>query len=107
MEMRMRECLASNRYCPGDTTEARDCSIVEECEGVWGEWHSWSQCSGTCDAGTRRRSRTCATKSAQCEGDATETKKCDTLVPCSGTWSEWDEMFQVLWRRNAKKKEKM
>ena len=90
MEMRMRECLASNRYCPGDTKEVRDCSNDEECEGVWNKWRSWSRCSVTCGAGTRTRTRTCATKSAKCEGNSTETEKCEALNPCEGTWSPWE-----------------
>ena len=49
--------------------------------GTWTEWIEWSDCSVTCDSGTRTRTRTCEGPGA-CDGQDNETEDCN-LTDCS------------------------
>ena len=54
-------------------------------DGVWTTWTEWGECSTTCEAGRRRRSRSCtepapARGGKNCDGDFEEFKYC---------WLKW------------------
>ncbi|GFR25561.1 hemicentin-1 [Trichonephila clavata] len=63
--------------------------------GTWSSWSEWSSCSVSCAVGFRKRTRACkpSTKpgSPWCQGQYSETEKCDTSLECPvhGGWSEW------------------
>ena len=50
--------------------------------GDWGDWSQWSECSVSCGDGENTRARACESPapehgSAECVGDATETRPCN------------------------------
>ncbi|KAK7491979.1 hypothetical protein BaRGS_00016825 [Batillaria attramentaria] len=65
--------------------------------GVWSLWSSWSDCSVTCENGTRHRTRTCnhppqMHAGSPCEGEDIQFKPCQlSMCPNDGTWSDWSE----------------
>ncbi|KAK6167247.1 hypothetical protein SNE40_021325 [Patella caerulea] len=48
------------RLCPGQAEETSNCN-PDPCpvNGRWGAWSDWSECSKSCDGGTRQRRREC------------------------------------------------
>eukprot|EP01123_Difflugia_compressa_P008969 TRINITY_DN284_c3_g1_i1.p1 TRINITY_DN284_c3_g1~~TRINITY_DN284_c3_g1_i1.p1 ORF type:complete len:541 (-),score=74.38 TRINITY_DN284_c3_g1_i1:100-1722(-) len=66
---------------------------------VWSQWGYWSECSTDCGTGTqtRRRQCECGLLAGTCEGDAVETRKCESSHSCDesvcrfGDWSEWSQ----------------
>ena len=70
--------------CEGESSETRSCN-EQACpvNGGWGDWTDWSECSAECDGGTQTRSKKCnnpapANGGADCEGEDTETRECNT-----------------------------
>ncbi len=54
-------------------------------DGRWSDWGVWSDCSVTCDEGSRSRERTCDGKvgaGAECDGDTSMSESCN-LEPCT------------------------
>ena len=54
--------------------------------GLWNPWAAWSECSTTCENGTRTRSRTCDgpyNGGEDCNGAWNETEGC-FLIMCPG-----------------------
>ena len=66
--------------------------------GVWSEWGTWGACSKECDNGIQQRNRTCTTPEAECVGDATEERVCNTEA-CPG--NEKLQTFLSLFRSTA------
>ena len=66
------------------------------CKFVWNTWGSWSQCSKTCDTGTRRRERSCmgTNNTNDCTRDQGgvdhETESCNTQKCCSAQYDKFD-----------------
>ena len=66
------------------------------CKFVWNTWGSWSQCSKTCDTGTRRRERSCmgTNNTNDCTRDQGgvdhETESCNTQKCCSTQYDKFD-----------------
>ncbi|XP_050407909.1 coadhesin isoform X2 [Patella vulgata] len=66
-------------------------------DGNWGPWSEFNSCSVTCGEGTQSRSRSCdnpppAYDGADCNGDGTETRSCNTIeCPVDGNWGTWSE----------------
>ena len=52
----------------------------------WGPWSDWSSCSRLCDAGVRRRSRSCLNGN-ECVGKKKEESGC-MLQKCPGELNE-------------------
>lgn len=53
-------------------------------DGGWSDYGDWTQCMRSCGPGTQTRSRTCTNpppsgEGAPCDGDATETRMCNTV----------------------------
>jgi len=73
-------------YCSGSDTETRTCDItncVSPVDGGWSSFGDWSECNAGCGGGTQVRTKTCnnpapAHGGADCEGEATETRSCNT-----------------------------
>ncbi|KAL5264217.1 hypothetical protein ACHWQZ_G005337 [Mnemiopsis leidyi] len=58
-------------------------AVSKTVDGGWSEHSAWSECSAECGGGTQTRTRTCtnpapANGGADCVGEATETKDCNT-----------------------------
>ena len=54
---------------------------------VWNDWSEWSECSATCEAGTKRKSRTCengAPGQIGCTGETDISENCNegACNPC-------------------------
>ncbi|XP_052094592.1 furin-like protease kpc-1 isoform X2 [Mytilus californianus] len=63
----------------GYTCQGQHClPPAEQGVGSWGNWLSWSECTGTCGQGIKSRSRQCNVKSnsAYCAGDSSQTELC-------------------------------
>ena len=79
--------LRSELPCPGPAEER------EECEAglcsAWTEWAAWSECSQSCDGGSRTRVRECrkGRDYGDCPGDHQESETCNQQS-CP-TWSQW------------------
>ena len=58
------------------------------CEGVYGEWSSWSQCDKTCGGGVMRRRRKCGeiTCKADEKGRTDDDEKACNSDPCPGNF---------------------
>ena len=59
--------------------------------GGWSEWSSYTDCSKTCDEGTKSRSRTCtrpvpSSGGSECDGNASETMNCELKECVTGTY---------------------
>ncbi|KAL5248186.1 hypothetical protein ACHWQZ_G017384 [Mnemiopsis leidyi] len=70
--------------CVGEAAETQNCN-THSCpvDGGWSDYNEWSECSAECGTGTKTRTRTCtnpapANGGADCVGEATETKNCNT-----------------------------
>lgn len=56
---------------------------------TYGAWSDWSNCSETCDAGVKTRTRDCtrgdgiAVNCAHCGGECTETQACSATICCA------------------------
>ena len=63
----------------------------------WTAWGEWSQCSTTCDQGSRLRIRVCSGgNSDHCPGDPAEAETCKT-TDCQAavvSWNGWGEWSQ-------------
>ena len=74
--------------------------------GGWSSWLEWSECSVSCEGGTKTRDRTCDnpapdTGGAPCAGSNTETTNCNNKA-CPGnllkviTVSRWNYISSVI-----------
>ncbi|CAH3044521.1 unnamed protein product, partial [Porites evermanni] len=93
----------SGNKCLGSDIQKENCSALLSCptpiDGMWSPWGSWSQCSKTCEHGTRKRTRLCnhpepAFNGTFCAGIGHETQNCSGLPACPingmwGSWSSW------------------
>lgn len=78
------------------------------CIFVWNTWGSWSECSKTCDTGTRRRERSCmgTNNTNDCTRDQGgvdhETESCNTQKCCSAQYDKFDcsnsKCISVSWK---------
>ncbi|XP_058797788.1 semaphorin-5A [Phymastichus coffea] len=96
------------RHCRGDSCSKRNnfngaaaiINLDSNVEAGWADWSAWSLCSRSCGGGTQYKIRLC--ESGSCEGQATETRSCNTK-PCQalsfqhgefepeGQWSCWSD----------------
>ncbi|XP_031556840.1 uncharacterized protein LOC116293538 isoform X2 [Actinia tenebrosa] len=103
---RMRLCnnpapKYGGKGCPGTARELMPCSLSDcPVDGNWGAWKNWTQCSTTCGASKKSRTRECDNPPAahggrSCEGPEKEEAYCDN-VPCmvNGGYTEWGEWTQ-------------
>ena len=78
--------------CPGLGEERERCE-AGPCP-AWVEWSAWSDCSRSCDGGTRTRVRDCRTGRdyGECEGEDLQSETCnDQKCPVWTEWSDWTE----------------
>ncbi|KHJ97773.1 thrombospondin type 1 domain protein [Oesophagostomum dentatum] len=87
-----RSCNGSG--CQGHGSDQSFCN-EQPCEaniGEWATWSPWSQCSATCGAGVKRRTRYCRTGS--CPGNYKESaicndRECESRNAAWGGWGYW------------------
>ncbi|XP_070560188.1 proteoglycan 4-like [Ptychodera flava] len=95
---RVKSCLTSDGAeatdCDGEAEEHEDCDMGP-CD-EWTHWSEWTECSQSCQGGTRQRERNCLNKqddtiSDVCQGDAMEAETCNDFECREGDWTEWSE----------------
>ena len=105
MTQRFRDCsnptpLYGGKPCPGKGFEEKTCDTGLHCpiHGGWSVWGKYSVCSATCGMGLSQRIRVCDNPVPMyggdiCFGDNTQTKECDSGVPCpvNGGFSQWSK----------------
>ncbi|XP_052787172.1 fibroleukin-like [Mya arenaria] len=68
------------------TFEGNIFGVISSLHGPWTDWSSWSDCSRSCETGTKTRHRSCyvppAVADAICIGNATETEECVIYDVC-------------------------
>jgi len=82
--------------CIGSSLEYGDCN-EHRCpvNGGFTEWSEWSDCSQSCGAGVRSKTRTCDNPKPEfggksCQGEYKETEYCSTnACPVDGGFSHW------------------
>uniref|UniRef100_A0A3B4XYZ2 SCO-spondin n=1 Tax=Seriola lalandi dorsalis TaxID=1841481 RepID=A0A3B4XYZ2_SERLL len=96
LQSRYRFCSSPHRSgsglpCLGPHREDQVC-ISTPCDGGWGQWSNWTECTKSCGGGIRSRRRECDSPSPvgegnYCEGLGTEVVACNTdhcpVAPCS------------------------
>ncbi|KAL5270907.1 hypothetical protein ACHWQZ_G001540 [Mnemiopsis leidyi] len=100
-QTRERECnnpppQFGGAECQGDSSQTQSCN-EQPCpvDGDWSDYGEWSTCSEECGGGTQTRSKECnnptpAYGGADCEGDATQTRNCNSQAcPIDGEWGAW------------------
>ena len=92
-QRRHRQCLLPDRQgglsgCPGEESEARDCS-TNPCP-AFTAWSEWSACTVSCGGGERTSQRECVLARALCQGDSRRVEECGTGQCEQWTsWAEW------------------
>ncbi|XP_018429260.1 PREDICTED: properdin-like [Nanorana parkeri] len=97
VQERRRTCRGQGD-CPGTSVEVQACVLNECCpvNGGWSTWSLWSQCSATCKAGQKQRTRQCNNPRPSCGGRCIGPEKevdiCYTNIPCPihGQWGNWN-----------------
>ncbi|XP_052284771.1 SCO-spondin-like isoform X2 [Dreissena polymorpha] len=86
------------KACVGGNAETKECNTnLCPVDGTWTTWTAWSDCSKSCDSGTKQRARVCvfsasAPHGQNCSGEAKETQSCQLAVcPADGSWSDWSD----------------
>ncbi|XP_053393892.1 SCO-spondin-like isoform X2 [Mercenaria mercenaria] len=96
-KLRQRVCIGpyfGGAQCEGPEDDIEDCN-THECpvHGVWNPWTLWTDCSTTCENGTRTRNRTCDGPyydGDDCAGAGHEIENCFLRwCPVDGVWEEW------------------
>ena len=100
-QVRFRTCSNPSpqhggQSCTGNSSDFRNCDFGPcPIDGHWGAWSLWSDCSKTCNNGTRSRNRTCSNPPPQhhgkkCPGNSSEDSHCG-FGPCPvhGHWTTW------------------
>uniref|UniRef100_A0A8D2ZR28 SCO-spondin n=1 Tax=Scophthalmus maximus TaxID=52904 RepID=A0A8D2ZR28_SCOMX len=96
LQSRYRFCSSPQRSgsglpCLGAHREDQVC-VGPPCDGGWGEWSNWTDCTKSCGGGIQSRRRECDSPSPEgegnyCEGLGTEVIACNTdhcpVAPCS------------------------
>ena len=77
---------AGDESCLGDVTETRVCN-PGSCK-KWTEWSNYSDCSVSCDNGSKSRTRECEGDLGECKGVSRENHDC--FAGACPTWSEWE-----------------
>ncbi|VDM53470.1 unnamed protein product [Angiostrongylus costaricensis] len=104
---RSRTCIGSG--CYGSNSDQSFCN-EHQCEPrarEWATWSTWSQCSATCGAGVKRRTRYC--RSGSCPGNYKESaicndRECESLyITGWGYWSTCSETCGEGTRKRVRK----
>ncbi|CAC5376676.1 HMCN [Mytilus coruscus] len=79
-------------YCIGDHIKNLECDKIP-CQGGWGIWEPFGDCSATCGKGIQSFQRKCnspvpETNETYCIGDHIQNLECDAS-PCQGSWGCW------------------
>uniref|UniRef100_A0A3P9CEY4 PROP n=1 Tax=Maylandia zebra TaxID=106582 RepID=A0A3P9CEY4_9CICH len=97
LQSRYRFCSSprpsgSGLPCTGPHHEDQVC-IIAPCDGGWGQWSHWTECTKSCGGGVRSRRRNCDSPSPEGEGNYCEGlgSKCQSVPGChvDGGWSQW------------------
>nr|XP_039272367.1 uncharacterized protein LOC120346648 [Styela clava] len=82
------DCIKFKRFCSGmlmDEYCRKTCGYCVECDCL-ADWSSWSECSKSCNAGLRFRTRKCSTPYLACEKDI---EMCNDFICPETLWGEW------------------
>ena len=74
------------------------CPYTSVTASMWSEWGSWSDCSETCQGGTRYRRRQCQNGN-DCAGTNVVVEYCNTDRPCHG--SEFSDIVETIIRQTT------
>uniref|UniRef100_A0A7E4UU34 Peptidase M12B domain-containing protein n=1 Tax=Panagrellus redivivus TaxID=6233 RepID=A0A7E4UU34_PANRE len=89
LKSRSRACPIFNA-CSGSSVEQAFCNenpcVGAEAVGNWSGWSAWGQCSVSCGAGVKRRTRHC--QGGSCPGSYRESVSCND-GPCASTNANW------------------
>jgi len=103
---RRRECnqpspAHGGQHCQGEARDKIKCNS-QPCpvDGGWSAWHKEGNCSKSCGGGISKQRRECNSPSpahggAQCLGEATEHRECNTKpCPVDGGWGQWKPVLE-------------
>ncbi|EFO82211.1 CRE-ADT-2 protein [Caenorhabditis remanei] len=99
LRSRSRSCFGSG--CMGASSEQQFCNeqaCATSNANDWGTWSGWSQCSVSCGAGVKRRTRTCRT--GNCPGNYKESaicndRDCENRNAAWGGWGYWSSCSET------------
>lgn len=99
LRSRSRSCFGSG--CMGASSEQQFCNehaCATSNANDWGTWSAWSQCSVSCGAGVKRRTRTCRT--GNCPGNYKESaicndRDCENRNAAWGGWGYWSSCSET------------
>ena len=89
-----QQAACGGKNCEGPCEQIKPCSTCCPKNCVWSPWQDWSSCSKTCGSGTQSRHRQVTEQPScggKCDGEATDTKKCDKCCPENCRWGDWSK----------------
>lgn len=99
--LRTRNVLTDNKACNDSLEESKPCYLgCCAVDGKWSPWGQWSDCSVSCNSGTRKRLRLCDSpkpdcKGLPCPGNNTEIENCN-VQPCGNISYIFKFYFLIL-----------
>ncbi|XP_065841444.1 A disintegrin and metalloproteinase with thrombospondin motifs adt-1-like [Oscarella lobularis] len=81
--------------CDGKSADWRPCHKNCPVHGGWSDWAPWTQCTQSCEGGTRNRYRSCNSPPPHhdgrpCPGHFNQKSECNKQpCPVDGSWSQW------------------
>ena len=85
---RTRSCKKNPRHCFKTDPQEKPCNDNPACQGEWGSWGEWEDCSLTCGEGHQKRFRECPSAEGCGHGDPVGWQNC-RLQECTSKLSEW------------------
>lgn len=110
-----KPCHALRSVDETESCNTQSCSAKSCQDGVWADWHGWSQCSRPCAGGLKWRHRSIYSTGDSCgkpaEGPSSEASRCNEW-PCEedsdcvmGLWSSWSDCSASCYGLQSRKRE--